>query len=202
VDSMASRKNEFYFDPDDAECTSDVENLVLKKTTNYKTKKKKEAILYASGIRVDTITFPITKHFNLANLKTILDVQPEHIPGLSCSYMYIGDNHSGFSWHIEDGALFSANYHHYGAPSIWFVTTSNLSIVFLGTLILYLFLCINIFFFRHFVAPKYYSKFLNSIKYFPLDLGHVTCNNVLGHKYVIASKDYLEKFGIPVKTVS
>ncbi|KAK3911336.1 DNA damage-responsive transcriptional repressor RPH1 [Frankliniella fusca] len=171
VEAAALRKHEFYFDEDN-KCSSNEQKIEHPETHNCRKKSKKEAILYASGIPVKTTTFPITEHFNMSELRTILDMYPHPVPGLSCSYMYVGKNHSGFSWHIEDAALFSANYHHYGAPSIWY-----------------------------FVAPKDYSKFVNCMKYFPLDLGHVTCNNVLGHKYVIASKGYLGKFGIPVKTV-
>ena len=40
--------------------------------------------------------------------------------------MYIGNKFSTFCWHYEDLMLFSMNYHHSGAPKLWYgVPESN-----------------------------------------------------------------------------
>ena len=56
---------------------------------------------------------------------------------------------------------------------------------------------------RYFVHPQYYSRFLELVHHFYLDLGHISCKNILGatHKYIMARPELLRKLGIPVDIV-
>jgi JmjC domain, hydroxylase len=42
------------------------------------------------------------------------------IPGVTCPMLYHGMICSTFCWHIEDLNLHSVNYHHAGAPKVWY----------------------------------------------------------------------------------
>ena len=44
----------------------------------------------------------------------------EEIPGLTKPYLYVGTILSAFGWHTEDHHLYSVNYHHFGAPKVWY----------------------------------------------------------------------------------
>ena len=54
------------------------------------------------------------------------------------------------------------------------------------------------------MAPQYFKKFTAWAHRFSLDPTHVSCISILGgsHKYVMASKYFLSKLGIPVDVVS
>lgn len=78
-------------------------------------------ILYACGIPVKDKDFTITRNFSLSCLGTVLDESPQKMDGIVHPFLYVGTEYASFPWHIEDGALFSINYLHYGAPCIWLV---------------------------------------------------------------------------------
>ena len=42
------------------------------------------------------------------------------VPGLTNPFVYIGSLFSAFCWHSEDHDLLSINYHHGGAPKVWY----------------------------------------------------------------------------------
>ena len=54
------------------------------------------------------------------------------------------------------------------------------------------------------VAPQFFTRFTECAHLFPLDVAHMTCVNIVGggHKYLVASKEYLKSWGIPVDVVS
>lgn len=81
-------------------------------------------IYYAPGIsfkRRQTDPVFITEHFSLSRLKNILNVLRIFYDGISYPMMYMGQLHSFFPVHIEDTALWSINFLHFGAPKIWSV---------------------------------------------------------------------------------
>lgn len=43
------------------------------------------------------------------------------VPGVTEPMLYIGQLFATFAWHVEDHYLYSINYHHLGAPKIWWV---------------------------------------------------------------------------------
>ncbi|KAL4448340.1 hypothetical protein ABPG75_005559 [Micractinium tetrahymenae] len=44
----------------------------------------------------------------------------ELITGVMVPWLYVGSVLSAFCWHVEDHALCSINYHHMGAPKVWY----------------------------------------------------------------------------------
>lgn len=42
------------------------------------------------------------------------------MPGIQIPFTYLGGPLSSFSYHLEDGNLGSVNYHHFGAPKLWY----------------------------------------------------------------------------------
>lgn len=44
----------------------------------------------------------------------------ELITGVMVPWLYVGSCLSAFCWHVEDHALCSINYHHMGAPKVWY----------------------------------------------------------------------------------
>ena len=54
----------------------------------------------------------------------------EEIPGLTKPYIYVGTALSAFAWHTEDHHLYSINYHHFGAPKIWYTIPSSMASLF------------------------------------------------------------------------
>lgn len=62
--------------------------------------------------------------WNLATLPTLpgslLSAIYGTIPGVTVPMMYMGMLFSTFAWHVEDHNLYSVNYHHIGAPKVWY----------------------------------------------------------------------------------
>eukprot|EP00300_Choanocystis_sp_HF-7_P019006 c20205_g1_i3.p1 GENE.c20205_g1_i3~~c20205_g1_i3.p1 ORF type:complete len:217 (-),score=35.24 c20205_g1_i3:1393-2043(-) len=44
----------------------------------------------------------------------------QDLAGVTTAYLYFGTWLSSFAWHAEDMNLYSINFHHYGAPKIWY----------------------------------------------------------------------------------
>ncbi|OMO96521.1 hypothetical protein COLO4_15221 [Corchorus olitorius] len=67
-----------------------------------------------------------------ANLKTLpllpqsaLRLLDYQIAGVTVPMLYIGMLFSTFAWHVEDHFLYSINYHHSGAPKVWYGVPGN-----------------------------------------------------------------------------
>lgn len=159
----------------DASVSIKTEFELEKKTRSAQTKQDtpKFHIIYPSGIPVQK-AFKITPTFSLSELGTVLDLYPKKVDGISNPFLYVGCEYASFAWHIEDVALFSLNFLHYGADCVWFFT-----------------------------PPDYFGKFTEWARFFLLDVMQVTCVSVLGagHKYILAGSEFLKKLGIPVDVV-
>jgi hypothetical protein len=63
-------------------------------------------------------------YWNLNNIPncpdSILGYIKVAINGINVPWMYYGNLFSTFCWHNEDNYLYSINYHHWGAPKIWY----------------------------------------------------------------------------------
>jgi len=51
----------------------------------------------------------------------------ELITGVQVPWLYVGSVLSAFCWHVEDHALYSVNYHHLGAPKVWYGVPAHAS---------------------------------------------------------------------------
>jgi hypothetical protein len=99
--------------------------LTSTKKRDRTVKTASKGLLYGAGIVLPKFEHVyITKNFTLSRLGTILDCYHERLPGMSWPYFYVGLPHSCFPVHIEDGALWSVNFLHYGAHKIWLVIVS------------------------------------------------------------------------------
>ncbi|EDO05651.2 JmjC domain hydroxylase family protein [Babesia bovis T2Bo] len=63
--------------------------------------------------------------WNLKNLSkspgSLLRYAQHPIPGVTSPWLYIGMGLTSFCWHTEDNYFGAVNYHHFGAPKIWYV---------------------------------------------------------------------------------
>lgn len=51
----------------------------------------------------------------------------ELISGVMVPWMYVGSCFSAFNWHVEDHALYSINYIHFGSPKVWYSVPGDFS---------------------------------------------------------------------------
>ena len=51
---------------------------------------------------------------------SLLSHTGEEIPGVIVPWIYFGMLFSSFCWHVEDHMFYSINYHHFGAPKVWY----------------------------------------------------------------------------------
>lgn len=53
------------------------------------------------------------------------------------------------------------------------------------------------------MSPDFFKGFSDAVHKFHLDPAHVTCENIIGagHKYIVASEEFLSHLGIPVHKV-
>lgn len=67
--------------------------------------------------------------WNFSHLRTPLDSMTldkgKVVPGLNLPFLYFGMWGSTFGWHSEDFDLLSINYHHFGAPKLWYAISSD-----------------------------------------------------------------------------
>jgi len=187
------------FSQSDTETDSNTETPPVK----FKYPKKIDLLKYpryAAGIQLeaDNSEIKVTKNFSMSQITSVLDLLPNLYKGLTMPYFYIGEEHSFFPAHTEDGALYSANYLHAGFPKIW--------------LVICLCWCNNLFstFLWHFVkrscritiSPEYCDKVRDSLKRLKMDLVHTSCVNSLSHKYYVFTLQYLKNLNIPYHIVS
>lgn len=63
-------------------------------------------------------------YWNLNNIPNCSGSILKHIKvginGINVPWMYFGNLFSTFCWHNEDNYLYSINYHHWGAPKVWY----------------------------------------------------------------------------------
>ena len=63
-------------------------------------------------------------YWNLNNIPNCPDSILQHVKvginGINVPWMYFGNLFSTFCWHNEDNYLYSINYHHWGAPKVWY----------------------------------------------------------------------------------
>lgn len=52
------------------------------------------------------------------------------VSGVMVPWVYAGSCFSSFCWHIEDHALYSVNYIHFGSPKVWYSVSSDASLEF------------------------------------------------------------------------
>ena len=64
------------------------------------------------------------KNFARAGLSSLKHLK-EGIPGVSDPMLYCGMLFSVFAWHVEDSYLNSINFHHLGAPKLWYGVPSS-----------------------------------------------------------------------------
>ena len=71
------------------------------------------ASLYAGSIGWNLRALPLLRGSLLGQL-------PEHVPGVSTPWLYVGMLFSSFCWHTEDSFLLSMSYLHCGASKTWY----------------------------------------------------------------------------------
>ena len=74
--------------------------------------------LYARSIGWNLRALPLLRGSLLGRL-------PEHVPGVSTPWLYVGMLFSSFCWHCEDSYLFSMNYLHCGASKSWYAAPGS-----------------------------------------------------------------------------
>uniref|UniRef100_A0A7S3R422 JmjC domain-containing protein n=2 Tax=Dunaliella tertiolecta TaxID=3047 RepID=A0A7S3R422_DUNTE len=77
--------------------------------------------LYGADTPYSFFDLHIPYGWNLRNLGDLLKTKgvPE-IPGVTTPMTYFGMWRSFFGWHKEDADLYSVNFHHFGAPKVWY----------------------------------------------------------------------------------
>ncbi|KAK3923454.1 Lysine-specific demethylase 4E [Frankliniella fusca] len=125
---------------------------------------------YAMGIQLNPnkAEIKVTKSFSLSNLVSVLDLLPKVYRGLQIPHFYVGQVHSCFAAHTEDGALYAANYLHLGFPKIWVA-----------------------------VSAKYSDKVREALTSLKMDLNHTSCSNSLNHKYYILTLNFFDNLRVP-----
>uniref|UniRef100_A0A7S2ZJM0 [Histone H3]-trimethyl-L-lysine(4) demethylase n=1 Tax=Rhodosorus marinus TaxID=101924 RepID=A0A7S2ZJM0_9RHOD len=56
---------------------------------------------------------------------SLLSYLTESIKGVTVPWLYLGMIFSSFCYHTEDSYMYSINYHHFGAPKIWYGTSGG-----------------------------------------------------------------------------
>ena len=84
---------------------------------------------YTSGFPSDP-NIPMSRHpWNLNVLPkmptSLFHHTKEVIHGVTDPMLYFGMTFSSFAWHVEDHFLYSINYHHGGAPKLWYGVGSD-----------------------------------------------------------------------------
>ncbi|GIX65880.1 histone lysine demethylase JMJC1/KDM5D/JARID1D [Babesia caballi] len=85
--------------------------------------------VYSSEFEKYLVDVSGTEHesdvWNLRNLPkcpgSLLRYLDQVIPGVNSPWLYIGMAMTSFCWHTEDNYFGAVNYHHWGAPKIWYV---------------------------------------------------------------------------------
>jgi len=129
--TAGNREKKPFFDHckcEDCFTESEPEELSDTEANQVKSKYPKRSVLlqyprYAAGIQVkrNDSGIRVTKNFSMSSITSILDLLPSLYRGLQIPYYYVGEEHSCFPAHTEDGALYAANYLHLGFPKIWSV---------------------------------------------------------------------------------
>ncbi len=86
-------------------------------------------VQYGSGFSVDP-SDPMSRHsWNLNVLPklptSLFHHTKEVIHGVTDPMLYFGMAFTSFAWHVEDHFLYSINYHHSGAPKVWYGAGSD-----------------------------------------------------------------------------
>jgi hypothetical protein len=103
-------------------------------------------------------------------LTQVLGSQVE-IPGITKSYLYFGTWKSTFAWHVEDMNLYSINYHHFGAPKLWYA------------------------------VPTSKADNMETVMASLFPSLHKECSSFLRHKTSVVSPSILQSHGIPITRV-
>ncbi|KAK3925587.1 putative lysine-specific demethylase 4A, partial [Frankliniella fusca] len=126
---------------------------------------------YATGIQLDKEkdeVAMISKCFSMSAIKSVLNLLPHNYHGLQIPYFYVGEEHSVFAAHIEDAALYSANYLHLGNPKVWIT-----------------------------ISPEFCDKLRSSIQFLQMELAHTSCVNSLSHKFFFFTIKFPNNNSIP-----
>ncbi|MEW5316850.1 MAG: hypothetical protein WDW38_008195 [Sanguina aurantia] len=106
--------------------------------------------------------------WNLGSLGDLLDTHNvDPIPGVTTPMVYFGMWRSFFGWHKEDADLYSINFHHWGAPKVWYC-----------------------------VAPSHRAKFERMAEGLFPEL-HKACPAFIRHKDIMISPALLRTYHIP-----
>ncbi|XP_052131332.1 lysine-specific demethylase 4-like [Frankliniella occidentalis] len=107
------------------------------------------------------------KKSDMLKYPSVLNLLPHKYNGLQTPDFYIGEEHSCFAGHTEDGALYAANYLHLGFPKIWIT-----------------------------IPPEYCEKVRDSLQSLKMDLVHTSCMNSLNHKYYVFTLKFLDDLNV------